>query len=196
MGAGIVLFFWLILVGLYGGAVLILCAIWVFAWRRQRKILKWLAGLSAAVMIIAAILVVALYGYAFIESSNPATVFRNSFGEPPSEVVSEIQSDLYWFADTGSVFLRFETTEEEFLRLVPEGLTRRTLTEIQNGLPGGSGIETPEWWKFRFEEDWAYFWRNDFNLKSPGRRGFFSETEYYAYNPNDGLAYFRFLGID
>lgn len=44
--------------------------------------------------------------------------------------------------------------------------------------------------------EWLYFWRDDFHRTSPARKSFYSETKYFAYDPEEKTDYYRFLGID
>ncbi len=196
MEAGFVMIIWSVLAGIYGIIFLSLFAATLYGGKRKKKWLKWGAGIPAGLMAVAAVLAIFSIGYAIVDSMNPNSVFKNTFGEQPSDAISDIKSDYYWFADTGSIYLRFRTSASEFHRLIPDGLTSRTMFAMQSDSPGELGFQAPSWWTYTFNQNWIYFLRDDFNRRSPGKIGFYSETEYFAYDPKEKLAYYRFLGID
>ena len=196
MGPSFVILFWLILAGIYGFIFLSLTGLCILGWRKHWIWLKWITGIPAACMALLAIAVAALFVYGIIDSMNPRSAFKATFGEPPSTEVQDIHSSVYWFADTGSIYLTFKTTESEFRRLVPSGLTERTAADMAKDTPYESGSNVPVWWTYRHQSGWIYFLRNDFGRDKPAKKGFYCETEYFAYDPNTKTACYRFLGID
>jgi hypothetical protein len=54
----------------------------------------------------------------------------------------------------------------------------------------------PDWWDYQIQSDWVYYLRNYSSGSESGPKGFFSETEYFAYNPKTHIAYYHFIGID
>ena len=71
-----------------------------------------------------------------------------------------------------------------------------TMQKMKEDVPTELGAECPKWWTFEYKNDWIYLLRDTSNSGSPGRKGFYSETEYFAYDPKTEIAYYRFLGID
>jgi hypothetical protein len=198
MGPGIVILFWLVVAGIYGFIFLVLAGLCILGWKKRWIWLKWLTGIPAACMALLAISLTLLLTCGILRSMNPRSIFKDTFGESASAEVKDIHSKMWWFADTGSVYLTFKTSETEFRRLVPSGLTERTAAEMERETPGESGSSAPSWWTYRYQSGWIYFLRNDdnFGQDKPAKKGFFNETEYFAYDPNTKTAYYRFLGID
>jgi hypothetical protein len=69
--------------------------------------------------------------------------------------------------------------------------------------PGESGLEPLTWWDYKIDSDWIYYLRvlSPFKQEKSGmngysKKGFFSETEIFAYNPKTHVAYYHFIGID
>jgi len=198
MGPGFVILVWLILAGIYGALVLVFLGLWLYGKKKNWRWLKWLAGIPAMGMTLAAVSGVSLLIYGVIDGCHPSSVFRNTFGTAPSAQISELKSDLYWFADTGSVYLRFKTIPEEFQRLIPEGLAKATQKEISDlSLFYQDG--SPSWWNCQVNAHWIYYLREDHRHGSkdgPSKKGFYSETEIFAYDPETQTAYYHFSGID
>jgi hypothetical protein len=195
MGPIFVIIFWLFLASVYGIVFLAFAGLCILSWKKHWTWLKWITGIPAAFMVLLAIFVMALFTYGIIDSMNPRSVFKNTFGEPPSSEVNDIHSNVWFFADSGSIYLTFKTSRSEFLRLVPPGLTKQTLEDIKKTAFEISS-EDPSWWTFRYKSDWTYYLHSGYGLGYRGKHGFASETEYYAYDPNTSTAYYRFIGID
>ena len=188
---------WLIFAGIYGFAFLGFVGVWFFGKKKKIVWLKWLGGLSATGMAALALLVISVLALGLICSMNPRWVFKETFNTAPPASVSKIQSSFYSFADTGDVYLRFLTSQEEFERLASTNLVKKTAEEMQRDTPGEFDAEVPKWWDYQIQSNWTYYLRVS---PQPGngaeKRGFASETEYFAYNPKKQIAYYHFLGID
>jgi hypothetical protein len=196
MGAGLVIFIWLILAGMYGCIFLAFTGAWF--WGRKKNItwLKWLGKVSAIGMATIAIFLVAFIAWGIIRSINPRSIFKEEFGIAPPASISKIQSSYYWFADTGDEYLRFQTSQEEFDKLVSTNLKKKTAEEMKRDTPGEYGGDTPDWWDYQIQSDWIYYLRVYSSANESGLKGFFSEDEYFAYNPKTQIAYYHFIGID
>jgi hypothetical protein len=196
MGPAFVILFWLILAGIYGCIFLAFAGVWF--WGKKKKIvwLKWLGGISAIGMATLALFMILLFSWGIIRAKNPQWVFKTTFDVSPPPSVSKIQSSYYWFADTGDVYLRFQTSQEEFNKLVSTNLIKKTAEEMKCDTPGEAGGDAPDWWDYKIQSDWIYYLRNYSSANDSGPKGFFSETEYFAYNPKTQTAYYHFIGID
>ena len=195
MGPGFVILFWLVVLSVLAAFWLALVGATYLGWKRKIEWLKWSAGIPAVIIPVLGVLVGGFLVWGAINSAIPENVFKNTFGTPASTATSDIRSSVFWFADTGSVYLRFRTSHEEFKKLVPADFVAKSAEEAKQLVPFESGSK-PEWWSFRHAEDWLYFVRPKPEHEGPGKRGFYSEWEYMAYDPRTGLAYYRFLGID
>ncbi len=184
-----------IFAGIYGSIFLFLVALFILGWLKRKPWLKWLAGISAISMVLLTVTFMSIISFIIIDAVSPSGIYKATFGEPPSAQIHELKNSIYWFADTGSVYLQFKTTESEFLRLVPDKLIEQSMDEMQINAPSEYGTHPPQWWKFTYELDWIYFLRNSSDI-STTKKGFTNETEYYAYNPKDGFAYYRYIGVD
>ena len=196
MGAGIVLFFWLFLAGIYGVVFLAFAGLWFWGRKKKLKWLKWLAGIPALGMALLAVLVVSIITYRILDLRNPRTVFKAQFGIAPPASVSGIKSSYYCFADTEDIYLRFKTTDLEFGKLVPARLQKKTPEEMERDTPGVSGSEVPAWWDYQIGEDWIYYLRIGSGGNGANQRRSASESEYFAYNPKTHIAYYRLIGVD
>jgi hypothetical protein len=128
---------------------------------------------------------------------NPRWVFKETFDIEPPPSVSKIQSSFYNFADAGDVYLRFQTSQIEFEKLVSTNLVKKTAEEMERDAPHEIDGDVPKWWDYQIQPDWTYYLRVSPSGGSHARtRGFSNETEYFAYNPKTQIAYYHFLGID
>jgi len=196
MGAGFVILFWGVILGILTLIWVGLVALFVIGWKKKKSWLKWCAGIPAVLMLLVGVSGGGIMIYGMVCSTNPNVVFEDTFRVAPTNKITNIKSDLYWFADTGSVYLQFTTPEDEFQRLIPEGLSKRTMQQMKEEVPMDLGAEKPSWWTYETRSDWLYFLRLDSGGNKPSKRGFYSETEYYAFDPKSQTAYYRFLGID
>ena len=196
MGAGFVILFWLFFVGVYGCVFIALVAFWFLGTKKKIAWLKWFGGISAIGMVLLALFVVGLFVWGIVCSKSPQWVFKETFKVAPPSSVSKIQSSFYSFADTGSVYLRFETAQDEFEKLISTNLTRKTFEEMKNETPVEIGGDVPKWWDYKVESGCIYYLRLSPTTNRTATRGFSNETEYFAYNPKTHLAYYHFIGID
>jgi hypothetical protein len=196
MGAGIVIFFWLSLAGIFGCIFLAFVFVWFIGKKKKIIWLKCLGGSSAIGMAVLALVIAGFMAWGIICSRNPQWVFRETFKVPPSSSVSKIRSSFYCFADVGSVYLRFETSLDEFEQLVSTNLTKKTSEQMENDMPVEIGGEIPKWWDYQIQSGWLYYLRVSPATNSVATRTFSNETEYFAYNPKTQIAYYHFLGID
>ena len=196
MGAGFVILFWFILAAICGCVFLAFVGVWF--WGKKKKIvwLKWLGGIPAIGMIVFALLLVGFIAWGIICSMNPRWVFKETFHVAPPSTVSKIQSSFYGFADTGIVYLRFQTSEEEFCKLVSTNLAKKTAEQVEGEMPHEFGGDVPKWWDYKIQPDWIYYLRNSPATNSTATRGFSSESEFFSYNPKTQTAYYHFIGID
>ena len=196
MGAGFVIILWLIALGIVGTIWIGLVVLCIVGWKKKKPWLKWLAGIPAALMLAFGLLLGGLFAYGTYEALNPNSVFKNTFGDRPSQKISDLHSSLWWFADTGSVYLRFKTTEEEFRHLAPKRLAALPMEEIKRQTPSEYGSEPPSWWSYQFNPQWIYLFRDTSKPGSTSTQGFHTEMEYFAYDPDNHIAYYRYLGFD
>ncbi len=196
MGPGIVILVWGAILGFFALIWVALVVLTIFGWRKKIAWLKWGAGIPAGLMVVSGVALAVLVVFGIIRSMQPSVVFEDTFGIPPSAEFTEIESSVFWFADSGSVYLRFRTSESELRRLVSDDLIPLSMSDMKKSVPFESSARPPEWWTYRYHEDWLYFLRNEIHRDKPAKRGFYSETEYLAYDPNTQTAYYRFLGID
>ncbi len=195
MGPVFSILFWLILCAIYAGIFLFFAGLTILGWFKKWRWLSWLAGIPATLMVVLAVVVAGLYCFVIIDSMNPRSVYANTFGVKPAADVTDIQSDLYWFADTGSTYLKFRTTEDRFRSLLASDLSPITPEELGNyGLAGSS---TPDWWDLKNDaEGWLYYFREHNHADDVADSMFAAEWELMAYDPGTGFVYYHFIGID
>ena len=193
MGSGFVIIFWGIILAFFALVWLGLVALTILGWNKKKAWLKWCAGIPAVIMLLIGVTLGGFIASGILRSMNPKAVFKDTFGVPPAPVVADIKSDVYWFADTGSIYLRFKTTEDDFRKLKLKGLVERTMDKMKEEVPFEIGSKAPVWWTYEYRTDWIYLLRQGSYAK---QNGFISETEYFAYDRKNQLAYYLFLGID
>lgn len=192
MGGGVVLV-------LYGVFFAFLCLIGVAfysLWRiGRRKQRPFLANVGCTLFFLWAVVLVAgvtLIVGTIIRGCQPDSIFEQAFGHPPGRGVTNLRSKIWSFADTESVFLRFNADKEAIARILDSGFVE--VSEEKFASICGSVISGhPEWWSAPNGESWRFF------VGSPSHTGddeFTDETSVLAYNECSGDAMYRFLGID
>lgn len=195
MGPAFAILFWLIVSAVYGAIFLFFAGIFIVSWFKKWRWAAWLTGIPAGLMVIFAALLIGLYGFVIIDSMNPRSVYKNVFeAEAPTDV-KDIKSDLFWFADSGTTYLKFNTTEERFKSLIPDDLSQTTPEELSRfGFGSGDRIE---WWDFRKDApNWIYYFREHGHNDRVSGSNFAAEWELMAFDPETGNAYYHFTGID
>ena len=188
--------FWLILAGIYSCIFLAFVGIWFWGKKKKANWLKWFGGIPAIGMATLALFLILSFSWGIIRSKNPEWVFKETFKVVPPPTVSKIHSSFYNFADTGSVYIRFEAGQVDFEKLVSPNLTKKTADEMKTEMPMEIGGKIPEWWNFQIQSEWVYYLRVSPATNSTATRSFSNETEYFAYNPKTQTAYYHFIGID
>jgi len=192
MGPGFVIFFWLIVAAILGAIWLGTLVLFVVAWKKRWRILKWLAGIALSGGVVVALAAGVLVTYGLVRASIPRYVFADVFHAKPTESVQDIRTKVFWFADTGSIYLRFQTDIDTFRRLVPKDLHKVTRQEFEEKRWQESN-GYPSWWQSTFSSsDEIYFQASEIGH---GKK-FASETTWMAYDSKHQIAYYRFLGID
>lgn len=192
MGPGIVIIFWLIIAGIFGSFWIGALLLFLFSKKKNWPIIKWLSGFAVVGGIIIGIAMTSLLTYGFVRASVPKYVFADVFYSKPTNDIQDIKSKVYWFADTGSIYLSFSTDISTFRKLVPKHLPKSTKKEFENhGMVGSSAH--PDWWLSTVSDsDEIYF--------TPPRNGdgenFTYESEWMVYNFQRKMGYYQFLGID
>ncbi len=192
MGAGFVIMFWLIIAAILGTIWLCTLVLFIVAWKKRWKVLKWLSGTAVVGGVVIALAAGGLLAYKLVRASIPSYVFTDVFYTKPTESVRDIKSKVFWFADTGSIYLRFHTDIDTFRRLVPKDLKRVTKQEFEEK-KWQEGNKHPSWWQSTFSSsDEIYLQESE-----PGNgKTFANETTWMAYDSQRQIGYYRFLGLD
>jgi hypothetical protein len=75
-------------------------------------------------MAVIALATADFMAWGIVYSKNLHRVFKETFNTSPLPSISELQSSFYSIADTGVVYLRFKTTQQEFDKLVTTNLVK------------------------------------------------------------------------
>jgi len=192
MGPGFVLIFWLFIAGVFAVIWAAAVGLFILSSLKKWRVLKWLSGIATGGLTAIGLLIVGLFTYGIIRSMDPSAVFENTFHRAPASNVRNLQSKVFWFADTGSTYLRFETDAETFRSLVPSELPRITHREyLDKGWHGSD--PGPDWWTYDFPAS------AEIHLKTTGigeGKRFASEMALMVYVPEERVAYYHFIGID
>jgi hypothetical protein len=192
MGPGFVILSWLIIAGILGIVWIGALILFLISWKKKWRILKWLSGLAVAGGIVFALVIGSFLTYGLIRSSVPKYVFADVFHSKPTNEIRDIKSKVFWFADTGSIYLSFQTDISTFRRLVPKDLPKVTKAEFEEKGWHESG-EHPSWWLSVVSDSYEiYFEATEFGKG----KTFATETKWMVYDFQRQIGYYRFLGID
>ncbi len=192
MGPGFVILIWLIIAAILGTIWLGTLVLFIVAWRKRWKVLKWLSGIAVVGGVVVALAAGSLLAYGLVRNSVPRYVFTDVFHTKPTENIRDIRSKVYWFADTGSIYLCFQTDIATFRKLIPKALPKVTKAEFEERGWHESG-EHPSWWQPNTSDsDEIYFQATEFGKG----KTFATETTWMVYDSQRQLGYYRFLGID
>lgn len=197
MGFGIVIIFWLFGATIFLVAFLVFAGLGIYGHKKKKSILKWIGIIPASSIVLIGVALVGLIGYGTILSMFPSNVYESVFGISPPDSVTELKSDTFWFADTGSTYLTFKIPEAELSVIIPQRLEEKSPDDFKGNMWHVSGSDAPSWWKFTINQNWKYFQRQHTYANRPVcHRGFASEDEYIGYDTSTNTVYYRFLGID
>jgi hypothetical protein len=192
LGPGFVLAIWM-LFALFCGVVWIAMVVaFIAGVRRRIRWLRWLSGYFVVGIPVAGIVIGGLNAYFLICSRNPTWVYTKTFHERPSSDVSDLRSELFWFADTGHVRLRFHAHRSTFDRILPKDMRLASDAEARMDTSCGFSREDREAWNGVLGSQAEAF------VPSPGslRRGFASERTSMYYDPESSTVVYCFTGID
>ena len=178
--------FWM----LVGGAValtLVLGAaaslvVLIIAIRNKRRRAQKISAVCLALTLGAG----AFFIYLFILDPNPRNIFVQTFHQPVPANVQNLKCHTLWIGDTQVLWLRFETDEAEFQKLLPKELQEKTDTAGQTG-----GPNAPNWWRLDTAKHAVIYHLS----RSPGKN-FGSEETVMAYDRSEHCVYFYFCGVD
>lgn len=189
MSAGFVLVIWLLIAAVYGSFCLLFFVLYAIGKKKGIHSLMWAGGIPFIASAGFAVFCLGLMGYGFYTTSRPATVYEMTFGSAPSSDVTNIQSNYYYFADTGTTFLKFKASPATIAKLTAKGWTRLNAQGNQNAGPH-TGTQTPEWYKPKITDTTVIY-------TAEKRIGdFASESETLVYDRVTKQAYYDFVGID
>lgn len=193
MGPGFVILFWLIVAGVLGVIWLISLVIFLVGWWKKSRVLSWVGGVPLCGLTLIATLVASLVLIGFVRSSNPKSVYEDTFHEAPTPDVVGIQSDTWSFADSGHAYLRFQAGHQTFQRIRPKDLPRITYEQYRERMPVLLGDSQPSWWIPPTESTTEIYL---LEATSGQGKSFSSETTMMSYDTNTSTAFYYFLGID
>ena len=195
MGPAFVIVIWGILAVAFGIVWLCLLAGFLIGILRKKKWLKWAAGLPLIFMTLLPCVLVGVVGYGLIQSTRPSIVFKQAFDQKPPAGITNLQSKYWFFADSGSIYLRFNCSPETFESIRPSGLERTSREDFKDtfGNRSYSG-DAPSWWSpEKIVGEGRYYVGRDSKGKN---KHFSSETEILVYDVSSGVAFYNYLGID
>jgi hypothetical protein len=191
MGAGFVILVWLIVAVVLGALWLGTLVLFIVAWKKRWRVLKWFSGIGVVGGVVVALTIAGLLTYGLIRTSVPKYVFTDTFHAKPTKSIRDIKSKVFWFADTGSVHLCFRTDVSTFRGLVPKDLPKVTKTEFEEGWHESG--EHPSWWRpLVSDSDEIYFQATEVGKG----KNFATETTWMVYDSQQQIGCYRFLGID
>ena len=195
MSASFVILFWLFFVGIYGLFWLLFLLLFLSGRRNKSRARSCMGGVPFALSSGFALWCLGLVAHGLWSSSRPANVYKITFGVAPSADVTDIRSKYYYFADTGTTFLKFKASPSTIDKLTAKGWTRLKYQEqleahASDDANTPADDDTPNWFKPDLTESTVTY-------VSEHRIGdFASESETLTYNPATRLAYYDFVGID
>ncbi|MHB1465324.1 MAG: hypothetical protein ACYCXU_09485 [Thermoleophilia bacterium] len=193
MGPLFVILFDLIAAAIFGAFWLTALIIFIIGRRKKVRPMTWLGGIPLIGLTLIAFTVIGLIGYSFVRSQNPQSVYEDTFQEPPSADVTEIQSDSWSFADSGHVYLRFQASDQTFQHILPKQLVRVSYEQYMRRMPG-TNLSPPEWWIQPSETTSEIYLLNDSG--SGGGKRFATETTLMTYDERTTTVEYFYMGID
>lgn len=191
MGGGIVILVWLFLAAIYGLFWLLFLSLFIAGRRKKSHLLTWLGGVPLLLSSSFAVFCVGTMAYGLISVSKPANVYEISFGSQPPADVTNMQSSYYSFADTGTAFLKFNTSLTTVSKLTGKGWTRLSGQKLQDeSFSFFTGEQTPNWWRPTKTKATIIYTAE----KRSGN--FASESEVLTYDTVSKQAYYAYIGID
>lgn len=195
MGPAFVILFWLIVLGTVIGIWLVSLIIYMIARAKKWRMLKWLAAVPIVAIPLAGMVVGLFLVQGIIRASVPRYVYEDVFHKVPEKDVQELCSSVFWFADTGSIWIQFKCDAGTFRELVPKEMKKVNNADVGEQL-GNIMDLPPSWWlPLEGASVETLIFQSD---HSDGRslKGFAYEAEVFRRRHDDGLTQYRFLGID
>src|ERR1039457_6696203 len=126
---------------------------------------KWrIAQIISAICFVTALPAGALFTYIFILDPAPERVFAEAFRQSVPEDVQNMQCHTLWMGDCHMTWLKFETNENEYQKLVPAELLNNS-DLYSNFSSETGGPNAPDWWIPKTKADTSYYSLR----RSPGR---------------------------
>lgn len=195
MGPAFVILFWLIIAAVVGAIWLVSMAAFLASWARKRRFAKWVSAVPALGIPLLAVLVAGILAYGLVRSAIPSCVYRDVFHTAPGKDVSDIESQVFWFADTGSIWLQFKCDEATFRNIMPAGC-RAATSHTDHDAARDALKEAPSWWKAGETLDAKVYIEESSHDDDRSIKGFAFETLVIRYSPASRIAQYRFVGID
>lgn len=189
MGPAFVILFWLVLLAIASAIWVAGLGLYLAGCRRKSRWMKWVGGVPLVAVTLAMVLVVSLFAYGVVRSSNPRWVYEDVFGAKPTADVSEIHSSTWSFADSGYVLLRFKANRTTFDRIRPKELSTTTREELR---PSSASGGKPAWWREPSDRALIYAGATGFGKG----KEFASEWVEMHYEETIGTVFYSYLGID
>ena len=191
MSAGLVAFFWLILAGIYGFIWLIFLTLFIVGKIKKSRVLSWIGGVPLALSTTFALIFLGTVAWGIISVSKPSNVYKITFGTPPPADVTDLQSQYWYFADTGSTYLKFKTSPATIKKLTANNWHQLTKEKLKGeNFENLESDDTPSWWKPRKTSSTLVY------TASMRFNDFASEEETLIYDPANQQTYYTFIGID
>ena len=100
MGPSIVLIIWLFIAGVFAVIWAASVGLFILSWMKKWRVMKWLSGFAVGGLTAIGLLITGLFTYGLIRSMSPSAVFEDTFHHEPAANVRNIQSKVFWFAET------------------------------------------------------------------------------------------------
>jgi hypothetical protein len=193
MGAGIVLIFWIILLGILGSCWLICLCVYRRGKKSGNKVIRWIGLIPLGGVSLLFVALSTLIFLNVVRLSVPRFVYADALGHKPTADVAGLKSKAWSFADTTVIFLQFKVSSNTLPQIVPKGLERVAPSEFMNRFHSSALDSPPKWWVPITGAPGEYFMH--ISIGGEGKRHS-SEWRFMTYDPSSGIGQYFYIGID
>ena len=146
MGAGLVLFFWLIIATTIASILVVFYKMWRHGKNTKSPFLKWTGGIFLFVFSVSALSLVIVIVISLIRLSVPSFVYEDVFGEKPGDDVINLKTDTTAFGDYSHKYMSFKLSKDTFDRILPKDLVTVPYAKFEEEWIKGPDKNRPSWW--------------------------------------------------
>jgi hypothetical protein len=188
------LLFWCVAIGIGAALAVPFIVLFRIGIRKRSRLMKWLGGIPAAIILIGAFVAFCLLIYGFThpwsETNNAQDIrasFKSNFDFAPSSDVVPLHQKIYCRGDFGCMYLEFQASSLTLDKLTSLGFQAISASDF---LSATGEANAPKWWVSSNSSNGEYY----DNLRWKG--SFSTNRAYLFFDRALGLVCFYSEGID